>query len=152
MKGYAARIEAAFVATALGAFDPMNAGGGHPYVADAQTCAVCHLPTTGQALSTAWDSGESATFLEPAAGSTKLCVSCHAEKTPSATPGGRDHPVGVDYLEAFYRLPGKFAHPASAGIVLDGGAVGCVSCHALHERGGIRSTPGAGLCRSCHTL
>jgi len=95
------------------------------------------------------------------------CMACHDERGQGPgveviggniarhASGAMEHPIGVDYRQAFifggYRDPNQL--PAS--ISLPGGQVSCISCHegysSTHGQM-VTSMEGSNLCFQCHDL
>lgn len=108
-------------------------------------CALCHLPRRAEPAG--WGSPPS----------SQVCLSCHDGAFGAASGGGlrgrRSHPIGADYRAAWmldhlaYRPPD--GNPA---IRLEGGKVGCVSCHQLHGPSPATSRLGVieSACEACH--
>ena len=92
----------------------------------------------------------------PAIPGTAVRLSCHdgTLESAAAVHGPRSHPIGIDYALAKQKSPGRFNDLAvGSGIRLDGGKIGCLSCHAIHEyAAGGRRTVIESSCEACHRL
>ncbi|MBI5208406.1 MAG: hypothetical protein HY927_00370 [Elusimicrobia bacterium] len=132
------------------------------------SCSLCHVKTRATASKSRWAPSESSSF-GGAAGdvpSTAVCLSCHdgslAGASGFSTSGPRasspldmaaSHPVGMSYARALAEHPGAYNQPGtSLGIRLEGGLVGCLSCHRLHGPADPRARPTVieTACESCH--
>lgn len=139
------------------------------------TCGWCHLeqrPGAARAMlndPNRWlaSAGAGSAAATPGV-TTSICLSCHdgsvakavphtlpGQRDPAIEPGGANHPVGVDYQSAVMSRPAQY-HDAAARpeISLEGGKVGCTSCHQGHARNGRVEGPGlrTNVCMSCHDL
>lgn len=70
---------------------------------------------------------------------------------------GNDHPIEIDYLEAYQRSPRSLEHPSQLDprVRLEDGKVGCGSCHDLSSEQPARLVEPSSvtsLCRSCHLM
>lgn len=98
---------------------------------------------------------------------SRRCLGCHdgtvAPNVFASTEGVRQtgllgkHPVGVSYLDARRRRPGRYRPPGLVDrrILLPGGKVECESCHEAPSSGRawlVVPNDGDRLCLSCHEL
>lgn len=123
-----------------------------------EDCAMCHTSRGGAARSGLWmtttASPESAQGGTLGPASTRACLSCHDGTVShriyqNGVQG--EHPVGTDYFQAYDRAPRKFVSPYNSRIHLEDGRIGCVSCHAVHERTGYAANARPNNCGICHT-
>ena len=139
----------------------------------ASSCVYCHLPHQAKSMRPLWlkeGNHDSTAFgresMQAGGVQTDLCMSCHdgtvapALRAHYGSSGSKahqsgasaNHPVGVDYLSVFRLKPDSYNDPTlNPKIILEGGKVGCVSCHATHDpsvvsAGNIRQE----VCTECH--
>jgi predicted CXXCH cytochrome family protein len=119
----------------------LDAGGKTSPDGHAVFCQTCHEPHGAQ---NAW-----MLVLPP----SQLCVACHPDKAPEATPpaGAPVHRIGHTY--AGFKPPANLLKErATFG---PNGELTCLSCHRLHDASGarpllIRKNEGSSLCLDCH--
>jgi hypothetical protein len=125
-------------------------------------CAFCHqsqkrtVIQAGLWMSSAF-TGD--TFIESSGDATsegtRTCVSCHDgtidHKIGLNGPRG-EHPMGMDYFDAYNREPAKYVSPYNNPIKLEDRKVGCVSCHAIHENTGHIANARPRNCLICHKM
>lgn len=143
------------------------AGGGN-------RCAWCHAewrPGGGSLAlqdSARWIASAAPATSSPAPVTSHVCLSCHdnslavdredpasqALKLLGSDPAG-NHPIDVSYREASQRRPGEYHDASSPDVRLEGGKVGCISCHVGHSRNGRIAGPSSTthrICQNCHNL
>ena len=104
---------------------------------EGSSCKLCHLSSSG--------------FAAP---STAVCLSCHDGSLASSV-SVHAHPVGIEYALSLRSAPDRFNDPAArADIHLESGAIGCVSCHRVHQQpeGSSRTGVVESACEACHRL
>lgn len=94
---------------------------------------------------------------------SKKCMECHDKQTnlPGLTVsfgnglvrhgGGTNHPVGVNYQDAFKSGTYRDVMKPPKEIMLPNGMVSCVSCHEGYKKKHGKLIPEAS-CISCHDL
>ncbi len=111
--------------------------------ADGKTviCQTCHEPHGAR--------NEWMLVLPP----SKLCIACHTDKSPEATPpaGAPVHHIGYAYA-GFEPPDSLLDERATFG---SNGELSCLSCHRLHDASGakpllIRKNEDSSLCLDCH--